>query len=137
MSASITASPTTHPRRLLALSDASNSSSFARAVITTTSTTAPAAPRARPPVDATERIARPVLANPEQLVAGTRPWHRGACLQLAGLTQANERHQPGQHQPDLRVRTRPLTAEETERVTGPDRPTAGPDGSSPQLAKNL
>src|SRR2546426_6031451 len=88
-------------------------------------------------MDATERIARPVLANPEQLVAGTRPWHRGACLQLASLTPYGKRHERGQHECDLPVRTRPLTAEETERVAGPDRPTVGPDGSSPQLAKNL
>src|SRR5205823_5003142 len=96
-----------------------------------------AMPGARSPVDAAERVARPVFANPEQLTARARPSCGGARLQLAGLAAAGQRREPGQHQRDLRVRTRPAATKEPQGIAGSDGPTAGSHGPSPQHAQDL
>src|SRR5438132_10254948 len=62
-----------------------------------------AEPGARTPVDTAQRIARPVLADTEQLVARSGSWRRHARLELAHLAAVAERGEPRQDYRDLRI----------------------------------
>src|SRR5260370_26410823 len=87
-------------------------------------------------MDAPQRIARPVLADPEQLVARARAWRGHARLELTNLDPPAKRGESRKDQRDLRVDCPRLPSEESERVARLQLPRVRSHRSPPQRAEH-
>src|SRR2546430_723589 len=108
-----------------------------RLTAATGSRLARSAPRARPPVDPPERIAAAVLADAEELVAGTRSGRGHACLQLVRLSPPGQRPEAWKDQGDLGIWKGPAPLKETQGIAAPDRPPRRTDGAAMKLTEDL